>query len=66
MLSALEIERFFTLEAAELAETRRRRGPMNRLAVAPQIWFHQDDRNAAEFRSAHPGRSAEPRLVPAR
>ena len=38
-LSALEIEQFFTLEAAELAEVRRRRGSMNRLAVALQIGF---------------------------
>lgn len=38
-LSALEIEHFFTLEAAELAAARRRRGPMNRLAVALQIGF---------------------------
>jgi hypothetical protein len=38
-LSALEIEHFFTLDAAELAEVRRRRGPMNRLVVALQIGF---------------------------
>jgi hypothetical protein len=38
-LSALEIEQFFTLGAAELAEVRRRRGSMNRLAVALQIGF---------------------------
>ena len=38
-LSALEIEQFFTLEAAELAEVRRRRGSMNRLAVALHIGF---------------------------
>jgi len=38
-LSALEIEQFFTLDAAELAEVRRRRGSMNRLAVALQIGF---------------------------
>ena len=33
-LSALEIEQFFTLDAAELAEARRRRGATNRLGVA--------------------------------
>ena len=33
-LSALEIEQCFTLEASELAEVGRRRGSMNRLAVA--------------------------------
>jgi TnpA family transposase len=38
-LSALEIEHFFTLEQAELTEVRRRRGPMNRLAVALQVGF---------------------------
>jgi hypothetical protein len=38
-LSALEIEQFFTLEATELAEVGRRRGSMNRLAVALQIGF---------------------------
>ena len=38
-LSALEIEQFFTLEASELAEVGRRRGSMNRLAVALQIGF---------------------------
>ena len=38
-LSALEIEYFFALERAELAEVRRRRGPMNRLAVALQMGF---------------------------
>jgi hypothetical protein len=36
-LSALEIEQFFALGAAELAEVGRRRGSMNRLAVALQI-----------------------------
>ena len=36
-LSALEIEHFFTLDVAELAEVQRRRGAMNRLAVALQI-----------------------------
>ena len=38
-LSALEIEHFFTLEPAELVEVSRRRGSMNRLAVALQIGF---------------------------
>jgi hypothetical protein len=38
-LSALEIEHFFTLDVAELAEVQRRRGAMNRLAVALQISF---------------------------
>ena len=38
-LSALEIEQFFTLDAAELEEVRRRRGSMNRLGVALQIGF---------------------------
>ena len=38
-LSALEIEHFFALDQAELAAVRRRRGPMNRLAVALQIGF---------------------------
>jgi len=38
-LSALEIEQFFTLDATELAKVRRRRGSMNRLAVALQIGF---------------------------
>jgi TnpA family transposase len=38
-LSALEIEQFFALGAAELAEVGRRRGSMNRLAVALQIGF---------------------------
>lgn len=39
VLAALEIEQFFTLDAAELAEVRRRRGSMNRLAVSLQIGF---------------------------
>ena len=38
-LSALEIRHFFTLDLAELDEVRRRRGPMDRLAVALQIGF---------------------------
>ena len=38
-LSALEIEHFFMLEGTELTEVRRRRGRLNRLAVAPQIGF---------------------------
>jgi Domain of unknown function (DUF4158) len=38
-VSALEIERFFTLDTAELAEVGRRRGSLNRLAVALQIDF---------------------------
>jgi hypothetical protein len=38
-LSALEIEQFFALDEAGLAQVRQRRGPMNRLAVALQIGF---------------------------
>ena len=38
-LSTLEIEHFFTLDAAELARVRERRGPLNRLALALQIGF---------------------------
>ena len=38
-LSALEIEHFFALEPAELAEVRQSRGPMDRLAGALQIGF---------------------------
>lgn len=38
-LSALEIEHFFTLDTAQLAEVRRRRGSMNRLALGLQIGF---------------------------
>lgn len=39
MLSALEIEHFFTLDQGELASVRERRGPLNRLALALQIGF---------------------------
>jgi hypothetical protein len=39
LLSQLEIEQFFTLEAAELAAVRRRRRPINRLGVSLQIGF---------------------------
>jgi hypothetical protein len=38
-LSALEIEQFFTFESVELTEVKRRRGAMNRLAMALQIGF---------------------------
>ena len=38
-LSALEIEQFFGLDPTALAEVGRRRGAMNRLAVALQIGF---------------------------
>jgi TnpA family transposase len=39
MLSALEIEHFFTLDEHELAPVRERRGPLNRLALGLQIGF---------------------------
>src|SRR5512134_662319 len=39
MLSALEIEHFFTLDQGELASVRERRGPLNRLALALQVGF---------------------------
>jgi TnpA family transposase len=39
MLSALEVEHFFTLDEQELARVRERRGPLNRLALALHVGF---------------------------
>ena len=39
MLSALEIEHFFTLDEQELVQVRDRRSPVNRMALALQVGF---------------------------
>jgi TnpA family transposase len=39
MLSALEIEHFFTLDEPQLVRVRERRGPLNRLALALHVGF---------------------------